>query len=43
MNAATLDDILKLIGGRSSPNGEKGPERYIEVQIWDEETINRFW
>lgn len=23
-------------------NGNHGPERYIEVQVWDEEVINRF-
>ncbi|QTH45807.1 hypothetical protein J4772_16105 [Cohnella sp. LGH] len=44
----TKAEIVTLIAEWGLPqewnkDGEKGPERYIEVQIWDEETINRFW
>jgi len=43
----TKNEIIKLIEEWGLPqdwnkNGDKGPERYIEVQIWDEEIIKRF-
>jgi len=43
----TRNEIIRLIEEWGMPqdwnrNGDKGPERYIEVQIWDEEIIKRF-
>jgi len=43
----TKSEIIKLIEEYGLPqdwnkNGDKGPERYIEVQIWDEEIIKKF-
>lgn len=40
-------DILKLINKYGLPqewnaDGRYGPERYIEVQVWSDETISRF-
>ncbi|MFB9325631.1 hypothetical protein ACFFSY_06805 [Paenibacillus aurantiacus] len=26
-----------------NPNGDNGPERYIEAQIWNECVIREFW
>ncbi|MNZ50759.1 hypothetical protein D3C78_685530 [compost metagenome] len=41
------DEIIEIIQEYGLPqewnsNGENGPERYIEVQIWDEEIIKRY-
>lgn len=43
----TYDEILKIIDQYGLPqiwngDGRFGPERYIEVQIWSDETINRY-
>lgn len=43
----TKNEIIKLIEEYGLPqdwnkNWDKGPERYIEVQIWDEEAIKQF-
>lgn len=43
----TKDEIIEIIEKFGhpqewNPHGEKGPERYIEVQIWDEEIIKKF-
>lgn len=40
-------EILNLIGRYGlpqawNPEGNNGPERYIEVQIWDDEVINKY-
>ena len=44
----TRNEITKLIEQFGFPqewnkHGDQGPERYIEVQIWDEEVIKRFY
>jgi hypothetical protein len=26
-----------------NPNGDRGPERYIEAQVWDDEAIHSFF
>ncbi|WMT39682.1 hypothetical protein RE628_20085 [Paenibacillus sp. D2_2] len=41
-------EIVKVIDEFKMPqewnrNGDKGPERYIEVQIWDDEVIQRYF
>ncbi|TBL67462.1 hypothetical protein [Paenibacillus thalictri] len=41
------DEIIKLIEIYGLPqewnkDGKNGPERYIEVQVWDDEVIGRF-
>jgi len=41
------EEVMELIERYGFPqewnrNGDKGPERYIEVQIWDVEVIKRF-
>lgn len=41
------DEIVKLIDKYGlpqnwNPNGEYGPERYIEVQVWSDETVSRY-
>lgn len=41
------EEIKELIGRYGFPqdwniNGDKGPERYIEVQVWDEVVIKQF-
>lgn len=41
------EDILELIDKYGlpqewNPDGKSGPERYIEVQVWSDETINRY-
>jgi hypothetical protein len=41
------DEIVEIINEYGFPqnwnsNGNNGPERYIEVQIWDEEIIKRY-
>lgn len=43
----TYDEILKIIDKYGLPqdwnnDGTFGPERYIEVHIWSDETINRY-
>ncbi|WP_334076664.1 hypothetical protein [Paenibacillus sanfengchensis] len=43
----TKDEIIKVIDQFGLPqdwnyDGAKGPERYIEVQIWDEQIIQRY-
>lgn len=43
----TFDEILKIIDKYGLPqkwndDGRFGPERYIEVHIWSDETINRY-
>jgi len=43
----TKNEIIRLIEEYGLPQdwnhlGDKGPERYIEVQVWDEEVIKRF-
>jgi len=43
----TKNEIIELIEEYGLPQewnelGDKGPERYIEVQIWDEKVIKRF-
>jgi hypothetical protein len=43
----TKNEIVEVIKEFGMPqawnkNGDKGPERYIEVQIWDEEVIKKF-
>lgn len=42
----TKQEIIKVIEQFDMPqvwnrNGDKGPERYIEVQVWDDEVIQR--
>ena len=42
----TKKEIVEVIKEFGMPqvwnkNGDKGPERYIEVQIWDEEVIKK--
>lgn len=41
----TKDEIVRVIEQFGMPqewnaSGDKGPERYIEVQIWDDKPIN---
>jgi len=41
------DDILKIIEKYGLPqdwnaDGRCGPERYVEVHVWSDETINRY-
>ena len=41
------DEILKIIDKYGLPqewnnNGEFGPERYVEVHVWSDETINKY-
>lgn len=41
------EEIIKIINEYGLPqdwnsDGQQGPERYIEVQIWDEEIIERY-
>jgi hypothetical protein len=43
----TKQEIIKVISEYGLPQewnyaGDKGPERYIEVQIWDEEGIKKY-
>jgi hypothetical protein len=40
-----IKDILRQYGFPQdwNINGDQGPERYIEVQVWDEEVIKRYW
>lgn len=43
----TYDEILDIIGKYGLPqdwknDGAYGPERYIEAQIWSDETIDRY-
>ncbi|MNN12613.1 hypothetical protein D3C81_1256100 [compost metagenome] len=43
----TKNEIIKLVEQYGLPqdwnmNGDQGPERYIEVQVWDEEVIRRY-
>ena len=43
----TLDEIYLLIKEYGMPqernaNGDKGPERYIEVQIWDDKPLLKY-
>lgn len=43
----TFDEILHVIEEFGMPqqwnaNGEKGPERYIEVQIWDDKPLRKW-
>ncbi|WP_249281057.1 hypothetical protein [Paenibacillus sp. 7516] len=43
----TKDEILQVIQNYGWPqewnrNGERGPERYIEVQVWDELIIQPY-
>lgn len=44
----TRDEIIALIEQYGLPqewneHGDRGPERYIEAQIWDEDVIKRFY
>lgn len=44
----TYDEILEVIEKYGYPqewnkNGEYGPERYIEVHVWSDETLNRWY
>ena len=43
----TLDEIYNIIAVYGLPQqwnskGDNGPERYIEVQIWDDGPLNRY-
>lgn len=43
----TKDEIVRVIDQFGLPqdwnsDGDKGPERYIEVQIWDEQIIQKY-
>lgn len=43
----TKQEIIKVIDKYGMPqdwneHGDKGPERYIEVQIWDNDVIKRY-
>jgi len=43
----TLSEIMVVIEQYGWPqewnwDGSKGPERYIEVQVWDEELIRKY-
>ncbi|WP_307470654.1 hypothetical protein [Paenibacillus harenae] len=43
----TKNEIKQIINQFGFPqewnrNGDKGPERYIEAQVWDEDVINEF-
>lgn len=43
----TKNEILDIIYQFGLPqewnrNGDKGPERYIEAQVWDEDVINKY-
>jgi len=43
----TRSEILRLIDEIGfpqewNPDGEKGPERYIEVQVWDEDIVKKY-
>ncbi|MCJ8013198.1 hypothetical protein MUG84_15810 [Paenibacillus sp. KQZ6P-2] len=43
----TKQEIIKVIEEFEMPqewnrNGDKGPERYIEVQVWDDAVIQRY-
>ena len=42
-----LDEILDLIGQHGFPqdwnkDGKLGPERYVEVQVWDDEPVGKY-
>lgn len=43
----TFHEIVKIIDEYGlpqawNPDGDKGPERYIEVQVWDEEVLRKY-
>ncbi|MBW5449446.1 hypothetical protein GE107_25890 [Cohnella sp. CFH 77786] len=43
----TKQEIIRVMEEYGMPqdwnkNGDKGPERYIEVQVWDDEVIQRY-
>ena len=43
----TKEEIMELINRYGlpqqwNPEGKAGPERYIEVQVWDDEVINTY-
>lgn len=43
----TKDEIMEIIARYGlpqdwNPDGAKGPERYIEVQVWDEEIVKAY-
>lgn len=43
----TFHEIMKIIAKYGlpqvwNPDGDKGLERYIEVQVWDEEVLRKY-
>ncbi|MGO4373544.1 hypothetical protein AB4Z21_22815 [Paenibacillus sp. MCAF20] len=42
---AEITEIIKQFGFPQdwNVNGDHGPERYIEVQVWDEDVIKRYF
>lgn len=38
----SIDDAKKLLNQNWNDDGKYGPERYIEVHVWSDETIKKY-